>query len=72
MLANVKICENGLANLSENLKDVEIKLLEMTRFATNQFSLILHVFGVRCDRVKFSENSPFIENFMHIYICIEN
>ena len=34
IFANIKTCENGLSNFSENLKIIALKLLELTLFLT--------------------------------------
>ena len=55
MLPNIKTCENRWSNFSENLRIVDLKLLELTRFLSPNLSIYsnLHsvctVLGVRCD-----------------------
>ena len=73
MFTNIKTCENGWSNFSENLRIVALKLLVLTRsLSPNQYiyifliliTLILYGVMVRCDRRRFSVLSPFIEKSM--------
>ena len=55
MLPNINTCENGWSNLSENLRIVQFRVVEITRFLSPKsinlqlFTLILYGVGVRCD-----------------------
>ena len=46
VLPNIKMCENGLSSFSENLRVVELKLLEITQFALPNLSIYFNF--VRC------------------------
>ena len=71
---NIKTCENGLSNFSENLTIVQLKVVEITRFLSPKpinlqlFTFILYGFVVLCDHRRFSVLSPFIEKSMCTHI----
>ena len=64
MLPNLKICENGWSNFSENLRIVALKLLELTRFLLPNISIYFYFVGYWGSVVTegdFFVNSPFID-----------
>ena len=50
-ITNIKTCENRRSNFSENLRTVQLKLVEITRFLSPKSidSKLFTVLGVRCD-----------------------
>ena len=42
MLPNINTCENGWSNFSANLRDVSLKLLELTQFAWPHLSIYIN------------------------------
>ena len=66
---NMKTCENGGPNFSENLRILALKLLELLVLITKSFNLqlftlLLYGFRVRSDLWLFSVLSPFTEKSM--------
>ena len=61
MIPNIKTCETGWSNFSENSSVMALKLLASQKL---QFNLILYGVGVLSDRGRFSVHSPFIAKSM--------
>ena len=55
MFPNIKTCENGWSNFSENLRLVALKLIELTRLLSQNLSIYSYLLsfcmglGVDCD-----------------------
>ena len=70
-ISKYKNCENGWSNFSENLRIMQLKVVEITRFLSQKsvdlqlFTFILHGVGVRCDvgifKLTASAQSIYIE-----------
>ena len=56
MLPNIKTCENGLSNFSENLRIVQLKLVKITRYLSPKSINLVSYFNFKLTAVIYHGN----------------